>query len=435
MIEDAPHDLLRDVTVDQPGAEGVAPLVRGQPDRAAVRVANLAAGQPAIEREPVGRRGSRGPAVGVLGRAREQHRGVPDAALLFSDQSVKLLVDRDQRLTLHLVVEIAQVGGAVGVEDHAVPRHAQRVGDPQPGPDQDQRDQPVGRVGEPGEIARVLDLGHHLLGQRAGRPLDASGIVLAEHQRVRGQGVVPVVLADRVQERVELPDLVAVALAAGELGVQVGQVALQHRPVNLGERADADACAEQREPGQGAQPPSGRFQPESGPEPPAQPPLHQAAQPRLPDRGEVELLVAGEPEAAQLPDVAVELALPPVAVGEIGHLAAGVDQQCAQVGVARRRAADPGPPVVLGPVQQRHRASGGQRPHRRHDHRGEGLGGPLVVTALQHVLDLQTQLRAQQVQPDDLLLGGRDLLEAADEDLDLGSPVDLPGVDVGVAER
>jgi hypothetical protein len=46
------------------------------------------------------------------------------------------------------------------------------------------------------------------------------------------------------------------------------------------------------------------------------------------------------------------------------------------------------------------------------------------VTALQHVLDLQTQRRAEQVQPDDLLLGGRDLLEAADEDLDLGSPLD-----------
>ena len=168
-------------------------------------------------------------------------------------------------------------------------------------------------------------------------------------------------------------------------------------------------CAEQREPGQGAQPAAGGLQPEPGPEPPAQPPLHQAAQPRLRDRGEVELLVAGEPEAAQLPDVAVELALPAVAVGEIGHLAAGVDQQCAQVGVARRRAADPGPPVVLGPVQQRHRAGGGQGPHHRHDHRGEGLGGPLVVAALQHVLDLQTQLRAQQVQPDDLLRGDRDL--------------------------
>ena len=251
VIEDAAHHFLRDVAVDQPGAEGVAPLVRGQPDRAAVRVTDIAAGQPAIEREPVGRRGGRGPAVGVLRRPWEQHRRVPDAALLFDDQGVELFVDRDQRLAFHLVVEIAQVGGAVGVEDDAVPRHAQRVGDPQPGPDQDQGDQPVGRVGEPGEVVGVLDLGHDLLGQRARRPLDAGGVVLGEHQRVRGQGVVPVVLADRVQERVELPDLVAVALPAGELGVQVGQVALQHDPVDVGERGDTDALAEQREPGQG----------------------------------------------------------------------------------------------------------------------------------------------------------------------------------------
>jgi hypothetical protein len=361
-----------------------------------VGVTDIAEGQPAIEREPVGRRGGRSPAVGVLRRPWEQHRRIPDPALLFDDQGVELFVDRDQCLAFHLVVEIAQVGGALGVDDHAVPRHAQRVGDPQPGPDQDLGDQPVGGVGEPGEVVGVLDLGHDLLGERARRPLDAGGIVLGEHQRGGRQRVVPVVLADRVQERVELSDLVAVALAAGELGVQVGQVALQQDPVDVGERADTDALAEQREPGQGPQPAAGGLQPEPGPEPPAQPPFHQTAQPRLLDRGEVESLVAGEPEAAQLPDVAVELALPTVAVGEVGDLAAGVDQQSAQVGVARRRAPDPDPPLVLRPVQQRHRSGGGQGPHHRHDHRGQGLGGPLLVAALQHVLDLQTQLRAEQ---------------------------------------
>ena len=101
---------------------------------------------------------------------------------------------------------------------------------------------------------------------------------------MRRQGVVPVVLADRVQERVQLPDLVAVALPPGQLGVQVGQVALQHGPVDAGERGDADALAEQREPGQGAQPAAGGLQPEPGAEPPAQPPLDQAPQPRLRDR-------------------------------------------------------------------------------------------------------------------------------------------------------
>ena len=49
-------------------------------------------------------------------------------------------------------------------------------------------------------------------GSARGAPLDASGVVLGEHQRGARQRVVPVVLADRVQERVELADLVAVAL-------------------------------------------------------------------------------------------------------------------------------------------------------------------------------------------------------------------------------
>jgi hypothetical protein len=120
VIEDAPHHFLRDVAVDQPGAEGVAPLVRGQPDRAAVSVTDIAAGQPAVEGVPVGRGGGRCPAVGVLRRPREQHRRVSDPVLLLDDQGVELFVGRDQRLAFHLVVEIAQVGGAVGVDGHAV---------------------------------------------------------------------------------------------------------------------------------------------------------------------------------------------------------------------------------------------------------------------------------------------------------------------------
>jgi hypothetical protein len=98
----------------------------------------------------------------------------------------------------------------------------------------------------------VLDLGHDLLGQRPRWPLGAGRVVLGEDQRAGGQGVVPVVLAHGVQERVELPDVVAVALAAGQLGVQVGQVALEHRPVELGQRGDADAVEEAGEAGQGA---------------------------------------------------------------------------------------------------------------------------------------------------------------------------------------
>jgi len=238
MIEDAPHHLLGDVPVDQPGAEGVSPLVWGQRHRSAVGVTDLAAGQPPVEREPVGRGSDRGAAVGVLRRPRKQHRRLPDAGLLLDDQGVELLVDRDQRLAFHLVVVIAQVGGAVG------------VGDPQTGPNQDQGDQSVVRVGEPREVDGVLDLGHHLLGQRARWALRAAGEVVAEHQRGGRQRVVPLVLADRVQEHVELSDVVTVALAPGQLGVQVSEVAFDHRPIDLGEHGDVDVLAEHREPGQ-----------------------------------------------------------------------------------------------------------------------------------------------------------------------------------------
>ena len=72
VVEDAAHDLLRDVAVDQPGAQGVAPLVRGQVHRVAVLVADVAGGQPAQQRHPVGRTGDRVGAVDVLRRPREQ---------------------------------------------------------------------------------------------------------------------------------------------------------------------------------------------------------------------------------------------------------------------------------------------------------------------------------------------------------------------------
>ena len=102
VIEDAPHDFLRDIPVDQPGAEGVPPLVRGQVHRAAVFVVDVAAGQPAAERDPVGRGGGRCPAVGVLRRPREQHRRLSDADLLRGDQGVELFVDGDQGLAFIL---------------------------------------------------------------------------------------------------------------------------------------------------------------------------------------------------------------------------------------------------------------------------------------------------------------------------------------------
>src|ERR1017187_7794818 len=49
VIEDLLHDVLGNVPVDQPGAQSMAPLVRGQVHRPAVFVADLTSFQPAAE--------------------------------------------------------------------------------------------------------------------------------------------------------------------------------------------------------------------------------------------------------------------------------------------------------------------------------------------------------------------------------------------------
>ena len=64
-----------------------------------------------------------------------------DRLLLPGDLLVEFLVDGDQRLAFHLVVEVAQVGGAVGVADDAVAGEPPASPDPQAAADQDQGDQ------------------------------------------------------------------------------------------------------------------------------------------------------------------------------------------------------------------------------------------------------------------------------------------------------
>jgi hypothetical protein len=184
----------------KPGAQGMSPLVWGQMHGATVGVKNLAGCQPPVKRQPVGRRRDRGSPVGVFGWPREQHRGVTDPSLLLGDQSLELFINRDQGLAFHFVVEVAQVGRALGIGDDAVVGQAQRISDAQSCADQDHGDQPVGRVGEAVEIVRVLDLSHDMLGQSAWWAFGAVRVVVGEDQRGGRQGVVPVVLPDRVQK-------------------------------------------------------------------------------------------------------------------------------------------------------------------------------------------------------------------------------------------
>ena len=103
----------------------------------------------------------------------------------------------------------------------------------------------------PGEVPGVVQLRHHVLAQRPGKPLPFLGEVLGEEHRVRRERAVPAVLADRGKEQVELADHAPVHHPAGEFGVQAGQVTLEHRPVHLAETVNVDrgVCEERGETG------------------------------------------------------------------------------------------------------------------------------------------------------------------------------------------
>ncbi len=118
---------------------------------AAVLVLDVAAFQPPVERQPVSRAAGRRLPVKVLGRPGKQARwpggpALQDPVLLLADQGMQILVDGDERLAFHLVVEVPQIRGSVSVAGDAVPFEAEGVGDPQPAVDQDQGHQPVGGV-------------------------------------------------------------------------------------------------------------------------------------------------------------------------------------------------------------------------------------------------------------------------------------------------
>ncbi len=63
------------------------------------------------------------------------------------------------------------------------------------------------------------------------------------------------------------------------------------------------------------------------------------------------------------------------------------------------------------------------------------LAAALVMAALQYVLHLQLQPRAQQVEPDEFVGGRRNIGEPPDEFVDVGSPVHFPGVGMRETER
>src|SRR4029078_13433152 len=97
----------------------------GQWPRPVVFIPDVTAIKPAVQHAAVGGRGERPLSAGVGCRAREQvgaaaWPAAQHAVLLDADLTFEVLVDGDCGLTVHLVVAVAQVGGAASVVDQAV---------------------------------------------------------------------------------------------------------------------------------------------------------------------------------------------------------------------------------------------------------------------------------------------------------------------------
>ena len=245
VVQDPADDLLGHVSVDQSGAESVAKPVGGDADRATVFVANVAGHQPLVQRPPVDVAEGGFAPVRIVQGPRKEHwcalrPPVAEVLLVVLDLVFELFIDGHECFTFHLVVEVAQVGCTVTVADDAVVRQPDRVGDPQSAAHQDHGDQPVAGVPPPVQVGGLFELRHHDLAQRPRQAFGPRWKVLGEEHRPCRQRVVPAVLADREEEQVELPDVVGVRHPACVVGVQVGEIAFEKRPVDLIETVDVD---------------------------------------------------------------------------------------------------------------------------------------------------------------------------------------------------
>ena len=122
-------------------------------------------------------------------------------------------------------------------------------------------EQPALGVAPPVEVGGLLDLGHDLLGQRARQALGGFGEVVGVERRADREAVVPAVAADRVEERVQRADVPASRVLRAGVGGQVGQVALQQRPVQASQIGHRRRGLQ--EPGQARDAPGGLCRPDS----------------------------------------------------------------------------------------------------------------------------------------------------------------------------
>ena len=244
---------------------------------------------------------------------------------------------------------------------------------------------------------------------------------------------------DGVEEAVERGD-VPVAGADGP-GVErkIGQIALQQWPAEVGQ----PGCGDLR-PGQEAGESGDREQVDddlvdaaADAQPPSDEPFGRVLEPLLRDPVEPQALAALQPQPPQLPDIAGELRFPPTADLQVLDVAVRVAEERqlpvllvpgVQVFVEER-----GPPAGR-PVQQGSDSAGGGQGDGAADGPAGGAGLPLVVAALQRVLQFQLELAAvgQGTEVEPVIAFG---LADHDELVEVGAPHELPPGLVVDAER
>ena len=320
----------------------MTPLMRGQMDRLAVFVTDIAGLQPALHPGPVGVRRERLPPVNVGSGSGEQvgvplREAVQHSALLGTDLGFEFLVDGDGGLPFHLGVVVAQVGSTLAVVEQTVEGQVGGGGDPQPAADEDQGDQTTLGIGPAVEVGGLLDLGHDVLGQVAGDALPASWEVSREEHRSGGQCVVPAVLPDGLEEQVQTTDPALVGARPAGLVGQPGQEALQQRPVDAGQPGDVRGHGREElaELGERLDVAERCRDVESRCQPQPHPAFAEFLQPRLGELGEPQatawpgaagaVLEAGK--LAQTPDISRIFDLPADAVTQRLDDIAGIEQE------------------------------------------------------------------------------------------------------------
>ena len=286
------------------------------------------------------------------------------------------------------------------------------------------------------EVGGLLDLGHDVGGEAAGKPGAAGREVFGVDRRGGRQRVVPAVPADRLQEAAQPADVMGMAHLAAHFRLQDGQVALQQRAGHAGQARQA-ARAGRRARRRTGSPPGPGSRPCWRDSPVAScQRVYLLASSRSQGWGiPAKLMVASGWSMPRLRSRQMSRGYSvsqPAPKASASTAAARVeDERAPAVPLSRRVRARP---PVFGLLQQGGRARGGQDRDERVTLPGRQSRVLLIAAALQHVLHLQPEPGGQLPQVDVLLAGSR-VLAGGGELIDTGTPVVLPAGVVAVAEH